>query len=216
MNTGGRYDTSGLVEAQFEPGSRKRVLRNKLGITRKRDMDAAEIRALESAQKELYQKYDASHRFTASDIKDMHRLWLSGIYEWAGKYRQVNVSKGGFIFAAAAQIPILMTEFEKGPLTRHTPCAFKDTDRAITALAEVHVELLLIHPFREGNGRFARLLAMLMASQASLPLLDFSCIKGKKKDEYFAAVQSGLDRDYAPMSKIFETVVDKTLSAHRL
>ena len=37
-----RYDVSGLVEAQFEPGSRGRVLRNRLGIIRKRDMDRAE------------------------------------------------------------------------------------------------------------------------------------------------------------------------------
>jgi len=35
-----------------------------------------------------------------------------------------------------------------------------------TALAEVHAELILIHPFREGNGRLARLLALLMALQA--------------------------------------------------
>jgi len=34
-----RYDTSGLVEAQFEPGSRGRVLSNLLGIKSKRKMD---------------------------------------------------------------------------------------------------------------------------------------------------------------------------------
>jgi hypothetical protein len=37
-----RYDTSSLPEAQFEPGSRGRVLKNLLGIKRKRDMDEAE------------------------------------------------------------------------------------------------------------------------------------------------------------------------------
>jgi len=215
MKSGARYDTTSLVEAQYEPGSHKRVLKNLLGITRKRDMDEAEIRALESAQEKLYLEYDAGHRFTASDIQYMHKLWLGGIYEWAGEYRQVNVSKGGFFFAAAGQIPSLMAEFEQGPLSRHTPCAYKDMARVIEALAEVHVELLLIHPFREGNGRLARLLAMLMANQAGLPLLDFTFIKGKKKDEYFAAVRAGLDRDYGPMSGIFELVVKKTLCARR-
>ena len=34
-----RYDASGLIEAQFEPGSRGRVLKNLLGIKRKREMD---------------------------------------------------------------------------------------------------------------------------------------------------------------------------------
>lgn len=215
MKTGRRYDTSGLVEAQFEPGSRGRVLRNKLGIARKREMDAAEMQALKPAQDNLYHTYDAGHRFTASDIQEMHRRWLGGIYEWAGEYRQVNVSKGGFFFAAAGHIPALMAEFEKGPLSRHTPCAFDDIPMVIEALAEVHVELLLIHPFREGNGRVARILATIMATQAGLPLLDFSSLKGKKKDEYFAAVRAGLDRDYRPMSGIFEAVVKKTLSAYR-
>ena len=37
-----RYDISGLVEAQFEPGSRHRVLKNLLGIKRKREMDRLE------------------------------------------------------------------------------------------------------------------------------------------------------------------------------
>ncbi len=34
-----RYDTSSLPEAQFEPGSRGRVLKNKLGIKREKEMD---------------------------------------------------------------------------------------------------------------------------------------------------------------------------------
>jgi hypothetical protein len=40
--TSGRYDVSELVEAQFEPGSRRRVLKNLLGIKRKREMDRLE------------------------------------------------------------------------------------------------------------------------------------------------------------------------------
>ncbi|MBI5190662.1 MAG: Fic family protein [Nitrospirae bacterium] len=213
MKTGGRYDTSGLAEARSEPGSRGRVLRNRLGITRKREMDAAEYNAYNAAIVSLLKSYGPEHRFTASDIQKMHRLWLGGIYEWSGEYRQVNVSKGGFFFAASGQIPLLMAEFEKGPLSRHTPCAFKDMPRVIEALAEVHVELLLIHPFREGNGRLARLLSVLMGTQAGLPLLDFSCIRGKKKEEYFAAVRVGLDRDYKPMERIFELVIDTALKA---
>ena len=39
--------------------------------------------------------------------------------------------------------------------------------------AAVHAEPILIHPFREGNGRCARLLATLMGLQAGLPALDF-------------------------------------------
>ena len=81
----------------------------------------------------------------------------------------------------------------------------------IHALAAIHVELLLIHPFREGNGRLARMLASLMALQAELPPLDFGMVKGRKKQEYFIAVQAGLDRNYGPMEKIFDEVIERTL-----
>jgi cell filamentation protein len=81
----------------------------------------------------------------------------------------------------------------------------------IHALAIVHVELLLIHPFREGNGRLARMLASLMALQAKLPLLDFKLLKGRKKEDYFTAVRSGLDRNYGPMEKIFDEVIAWTV-----
>jgi len=82
--------------------------------------------------------------------------------------------------------------------------------RIAEALAIVHVELLLIHPFREGNGRVSRLLATLMALQAGLPLLDYSDIEGGKKEEYFSAVLAGLSRDYTPMEKIFSEVFSRT------
>ena len=214
MKAGKRYDASGLVEAQYEPGSRKRVLKNLFGITSRREMNQAETAALNTATDEFLRMYDAGHRFTAADLKYMHKAWLGGIYEWAGEYRQVNVSKGGFFFAAADQIPLLTAGLEKGALLKHTPCAFKSAPSVAEALAEVHVELLLIHPFREGNGRLARLLSMLMASQAGLPILDFAHIKGKKKIEYFAAVRAGLDKDYKPMEAIFEFVIKDTLKAY--
>jgi len=211
MKKSGRYDTSGLVEAQFEQGSRGRVLKNLLGIKRKRDMDEAETKALKFATDKLLGIYSKNHRFTEADIRKMHRVWLGGIYIWAGQYRQVNVSKDDFPFATAKQIPFLMAEFEKGPLFRHTPCNFKSLERIVHALAEVHVELILIHPFREGNGRAARLLSTIMASQARLPILDFTGITGRKRKEYFSAISSGLKKDYKPMEKIFSRIIKRTL-----
>ena len=213
MKSGGRYDTSGLVEAQFEPGSDKRVLKNLPGIIRKREMDQAEGDALRTATDRFLHAFDVEHRFTAADLKEMHKLWLGGIYEWAGEYRQVNVSKGGFTFASAGAIPTLMDEFEKGPLRRNTPCAVGSRVEVIEALAEVHVELLLIHPFREGNGRLARMLTNLMASQTGLPFLDFQFLKGKAKEKYFSAVRAGLDRDYGPMQDILRIALEKALRA---
>lgn len=213
MTKDGRYDVSDLVEAQFEPGSNEQVLRNRLGIKSPRAMEDAETRALERAMAEAVRKYDERHRFTAGDVCDMHRRWLHEIYEWAGEYRRVNVSKGEFPFAAAARVPWLMAEFEKDVLTRYTPCNSKAQTEIAHALAETHVELVLIHPFREGNGRVARMLSILMALQAGLPLLDFSPIAEEKKQEYFAAVQAGLDKNYAPMERLFSGIIERSLAA---
>jgi cell filamentation protein len=128
----------------------------------------------------------------------------------------VNLSKGDFPFAAANQISRLMMEFEKGPLREYTPCRFTVMREIARAIAVVHTELLLIHPFREGNGRAARLLAVLMALQAGLPPLDFGGIKGRKRQQYFSAVKAGLDRDYKPMEKVFSAVISRTQPVREL
>jgi cell filamentation protein len=212
MNPVDRYDVSVLTEAQFESGSGDAVLRNLLGITSPAEMDAAEANALIDAMDHLVRLYDAEHRFTANDICEFHRVWLGGIYAWAGEYRQVNVSKGNFMFAAAGRISALMAEFERDLLARYTPCKFEATEKVVSALAVTHVELVLIHPFREGNGRISRMLSTLMALQAGLPLLDFGTIAGEKKESYFAAVRAGLDRNYRPMEQIFAEVIELSVA----
>ncbi|OIO82762.1 MAG: cell filamentation protein Fic [Gallionellaceae bacterium CG1_02_60_948] len=212
MSPDDRYDVSGLSEAQFQPSSDGLVLKNLLGITLSAEMDAAEANALIDAVDRLVRSYDEEHRFTANDICELHRVWLGGIYAWAGEYRQVNVSKGNFMFAAAGRIPALMAEFERDALARCTPCKFETTEEIVGALAETHVELVLIHPFLEGNGRISRVLSTLMALQAGLPLLDFGTIAGEKKENYFAAVRAGLDRNYRPMEKIFSGVIERSVA----
>ena len=69
---------------------------------------------------------------------------------------------------------------------------------------------MLIHPFREGNGRTGRLRAILMGLQAKLPPLDFRSIKGKKRQKYFGAVRAGMGGDYEPMKQIFSDVVRRS------
>jgi cell filamentation protein len=213
MTADDRYDVSGLPEAQFEPGSNGLVLKNLIGITSKQVMNETEARALEQAMDVLVRAHSETHRFTATDLCDCHRTWFGNIYEWAGRYRRVNVSKDGFPFAAAAQVPILMDQLERGVLRRYTPCTFPDRADVIHALAETHAELVLIHPFRDGNGRLARVLSSLMALQAGLPLLDFSLMAGTGKTAYFAAIQSGLDKHYAPMERLFGEIIEQSRSS---
>lgn len=213
MKKGGRYDVSGLVEAQYEAGSNDMVLRNLLGIIDPDEMDRVEARALAKATDILIRKYNQEHQFTAADTCHFHKTWLGKVYEWAGRYRKINITKDDFTFAMAAQIHKLMEQFEQSQLTQYTPCEFKNREEVVKALAEVHTELLLIHPFREGNGRVARLLSMLMALQAELPILDFSLISEHKKKEYITAVHAGMDRNYQPMEALFSEIIEKSVSA---
>lgn len=210
-----KYDTSGFIEAQHEPSSRGRVLKNKLGIKSKREMERIEWEAQIKALSEIAGMYGKKHRFTAKDICKIHMIWLGDIYEWAGKYRQVNVSKGDFQFAASAYIPRLMDDLEKGPLKKFTPCNFKTIEETARAIATVHVELVLIHPFREGNGRVARLLADLMAMQADYPPLDYSDLEKGQWKKYIAAIHAGLSRDYEPMTRLFTGLIEKAASRRR-
>jgi cell filamentation protein len=208
-----RYDPKG-IQAEFEPGSRGRVLRNLLGIKRVGDINEAESQTLLLAQAQAIERYGDDQRFTAQDICDLHRLWLSPVYGWAGEYRTVNIGKAGFQFAHAPLIQGLMAELERGALTEFTPCRPATDAQVARALAVVHAELILIHPFREGNGRVARLLALLMGFQAGLPSLDFSPIDGANKDAYIASIHAAMARDYAPLSALFERVISQTWKRH--
>jgi cell filamentation protein len=210
MTAGDRYRAEG-PEAESEPGSRGRVLRNRLEVRSVREMARIESEALLAATDRLIDETDLDHRFTADDICAMHRMWLGGIYPWAGEYRQVNLAKGSFPFAAVHLIPGLMRDFERGPLREFTPCRFTGVQEQARALAVVHAELILIHPFREGNGRCSRLLALLMGLQAGLPALDFGGIRGMEKRRYIAAIHASLDRDYEPMAGVFSRVIARTL-----
>jgi cell filamentation protein, protein adenylyltransferase len=203
-----KYAAAGM-ESEFQPGSRGRVLRNFLGITRVREMEAAESQALEVAQETALQQFGPGHRFTPADIRGLHRLWLGRIYPWAGNYRSVNIGKGGFQFAHAPLIPRLMAAFGKEVLRRHTPCGRALDISIARSLAEVHAELILIHPFRDGNGRVARLLTALMVSQAGLGSLNFSVLAGRRRRPYVQAIHAALSRDYAPLETLFVRVIER-------
>lgn len=207
-----RYEAHG-VEAEYEPGSRGRVLRNLAGVRSVREMARRESECLVAATEQLIDETDVDQRFSAEDICRMHRQWLGGLYAWAGEYRQVNIGKGGFMFAASHLIPGLMMELERGPLRQFTPCRFTSLEEQAHALAVVHAELILIHPFREGNGRCARLLTTLMGLQAGLPVLNFGGIRGEEKQRYIGAVHAAVGREYGPMTAVFRRVIARTLRA---
>ena len=204
----GRYDTTGNVEAQFEPGSNGSVLVNKLGIADAEEMDDVELDLLKRLGGGGGGGGGGGERLTVADIREWHRRWLGNVYVWAGSYRTLNMGKGGFQFAASSQVPRLMDNLDQDVLAVRTPCTGMSEDQLAEAIAIVHVELILIHPFREGNGRLSRLLASVMALQAGRGQLDYTPWDDRKTD-YLAAIQAGMT-NYEPMKGLVRQVLHET------
>jgi len=204
-----RYDIS--VDEGFEPRSND-VLKNYLSIKSKNEMNVVEEQELKRTELELLSLFDENHQFTEEDLCNIHELWLGDIYPFAGKYRSVNMSKNNFPFAVSARIPQLMENFEINFLKKYTPCLFEDTVELADALGRVHVEFIIIHPFREGNGRTARLLADLMAMQAKRPPLNYALIEQNKNmqqfNKYILAIHAGFDGNYKLIGDIFQRLLD--------
>lgn len=208
-----RYAVSS--EEDVEPNSNGAVLKNKLGIKTKNDMDVLEEAALEQAELALLASFDEDHQFTCDDICNMHKKWLGDIYYFAGKYRTVNMTKDDFPFAASEFIDKSMQKFEREYLAKYTPCHASDTHALAEALGIVHVEFIIIHPFREGNGRVSRLLADLMAAQARRPPLNYALIDQTENklgfDSYIRAIHAGVVGDYQAITKIFKRLCEDSI-----
>ena len=205
-----RYWSTG-IEGEWQPGSGKRVLRNLKGITLKTEMDRLEADALLAVQERYLGIITAETPFTADLICQMHKDWLGGIYEWAGRYRTVEMQKGSFRWPPAIRVSQNMAALEKDFLKKLTPCRAGKLGKVSAAVAAIHAELLLVHPFREGNGRLARWLADLMFLQAGypLPLYNFSGRGStKRKIEYLNAVIKGYSQETQPLTDFFRTCVE--------
>ena len=205
--------TSITPPADFEPGSRERVLRNRLGVRSPREIARHENEALAIATERLVHQTPRELRFAAPDLCRIHLFWLGDIYHCAGQYRTVDGSRHGFTVPAAREVPRLMQEFTRGSLVEYTPCRFTDGEDLAWALGVVYADFLRIHPFRDGNARCARLLATLMGAQAGLPRLDFSVLGGRGKVRHTAAIHAGIAQNYKPMVEVFRRVLGKTLGA---
>lgn len=198
-----RYDLPRGPEGEFEPGSGGRVLRNLAGITNSAIAEERETELLAIAYVDSFDWVTSELRFRAEIIREMHRLWLGSLYPMAGQYRTVNLSKGGFPFCSAEFIDREMNRFASDQLTKHTPCHAVSIEDAALKAASVHAELLLIHPFREGNGRLGRWLADLMILQAGFAAPDYDLAEDRKRNQYLAAMRKGYAGEISDLAALF-------------
>lgn len=200
-----RYEIPGGHDSQFEPDSNQTVLRNRLDIRAEAEMQMAETTAYLSSVSKSFRELEDDFQFSVDFVRDLHRDWLGSIYDFAGEYRVLNVSKGSILFCHAAFIPEQMILFDE-QLKTVTPCRNMNLDHMCSVVAKVHADLVLIHPFREGNGRLARWLSNLMIAQAGYPAIKFNDIQNEEemRSRYFSALRRGFLEDFGELSLLFE------------
>ncbi len=189
----------------YTPKSEDEILQNKLGLTDPGKIAEEEYRGFLRAEIKFESELDDISQFNWQLISSIHKTAFEHLYEFAGQLRQVNISKGGFMFAAAKFLPSAVEEFEKefmSPL----PDKIEDYGKLIEHVAPLHAELLFIHPFREGNGRTARFFADLIALKSGFDRFKFEKITEKRMPEYITAVQAAADKNYEPMIQLFRSL----------
>jgi len=140
---------------------------------------------------DLLNKLADSNNITEEDILGLHRLFYFRIDEHsAGKYRERNVIITGTDFTppAPADIPNAMQEFlGKLPSLRQL--------HPVEYAAMLHLTLVTIHPFIDGNGRTARLLMNLALLQAGFPI---TIIPPIIRGDYISALRDSNKGDNRP------------------
>lgn len=128
---------------------------NKLGITDKNKLKEFEGAVTFAKASEL-ELNPISDTFDVEHYKLIHKYLFEDIYDWAGEYRTVNISKKGTKFASADQISDLMNAcFMR--LKDNDYFQNKSFDEFIDNIVDFYCVTNMIHPFREGNGRTQRL-----------------------------------------------------------
>lgn len=187
-------------------GTDKKILKNKLGIKNKKQLDHAETLLLADTYAHFFEllKIDKIN-FNLNLLFDIHKYFLDTLYEWAGKVRTVDISKDGMFFAPIKHIDKTLEMFEN-LLKTTAPKQSDDINEISLKLATIHNEFNIIHPFREGNGRTIRLYLDLTVASLGYDPIDWS---KKSNLEYIKACIEGASAKHKKMAEIIKKGLKK-------
>lgn len=117
---------------------------------------------------------------TVKGLQQIHAYLFGGLYDFAGQIRNVNMAKGGFQFANVRYLEETLRSVESMP------------ERTFDEIMDKYVEMNVAHPFREGNGRSARIWLDLMLKRSLKLCVDWSLVN--KKDYLDAMKKSVYDK----------------------
>jgi Fic-DOC domain mobile mystery protein B len=118
------------------------------------DLDIVEAENISIAiSKYLLKSIDLpQHWFNTSTLKKIHRDMLFDVWGWAGKFRTIQTSIGIKLYQIPEALENLCSDVQ---FWCNEACELTFVEQA----ARVHHQLVLIHPFPNGNGRFSRLVS---------------------------------------------------------
>ncbi|MGC3748859.1 protein adenylyltransferase Fic [Enterococcus faecalis] len=152
------------------------MLENKLGITNQLELNRVEERVSKENAKRLYDSRDIDkvEVGTFKGLSYIHNYLFENIYEFAGKVRSQNISKGNFRFAPVMYLKVALEHIDKMP------------QRNLDEIVAKYVEMNIAHPFREGNGRATRIWLDLILKKELKQVVDWNLIN---KEDYLSAME---------------------------
>lgn len=158
------------------------VLENKLGIKNSAELAYEEEKISKKKARMLFESglLDEMEAGKFSSLKAIHKYLFEDIYDFAGKIRNVNISKGSFRFAPLIYLEAALENIDKMPQS------------TFDEIIEKYVEMNIAHPFWEGNGRSTRIWLDLMLKTEIAKIVDWSKVD---KEDYLLAMERGPVKD---------------------
>ena len=155
---------------------------NKLGITSNVELAREEERLTKLRALELYDMglLDTFEVGTFAGLAKIHGYLFQDVYEFAGEPRTVNISKGSFRFASVMYLGSALRAIDKMPQS------------TFDQIVEKYVEMNVAHPFREGNGRSARIWLDCMLKSELGVVVDWNRVD---REDYLLAMERSPVRD---------------------
>ncbi len=171
------------------------ALANKLGITTSAELADAEERISKRKARELFDggMIGSVEVGTFAGLARVHEYLFGELYDFAGKVRTVNISKGNFRFASVAYLTAALDAIDKMP------------HGTFDEIVEKYVEMNVAHPFREGNGRAMRIWLDLMLRNALGKAVDWSRVD---KTDYLLAMERSPVKDLEIKALLFSALTD--------
>lgn len=172
------------------------VLENKLGLTNSADLAREEERLSKKRALELFEKSILSEFPVGSfmALQKIHEYLFQDIYDFAGKIRNVNISKGSFRFAPAMYLQEAINKIENMPQSN------------FDEIIKKYIEMNVAHPFREGNGRSTRIWLDLILSKVLNKVVDWSKVD---KNDYLLAMERSPIKDVELKYLLQSALTDK-------